>query len=142
LGFGLSRNRRRLAEGGAASGQLAGRIEVDEDNLWRTIAERWAPRIIDLDILTYDKIEIAEEGLNFPHKHISERPRPVAEIDTSFMPALHSLGPTAMPACEKCQHHAERRRRVIDIRERDARHKKSHANAQEISGGDNLRTGL
>ena len=34
-------------------------IEVD---LGRTPGERWGPRIIDLDILTYDKLTIAEDG--------------------------------------------------------------------------------
>ena len=66
-------------------------IEVD---LGRTSAERWAARIIDLDILTYDKIEIAEEGLNIPHKHMNERAFvlvPLAEIDAAFVPAYKTL---------------------------------------------------
>ena len=70
-------------------------IEVD---LGRTPGERWGPRIIDLDILTYDKLTIVEDGLAIPHKHLGDRAFvlvPLAEIDASFAPAYKLLDQTA-----------------------------------------------
>ena len=39
----------------------------------RAIEQRWGPRIIDLDILLYDKREIQTERLIIPHQRIKER---------------------------------------------------------------------
>lgn len=45
--------------------------------------ERWGPRILDLDLLLYDALTIAEPGLQVPHPHLHERAfvlLPLAEI--------------------------------------------------------------
>jgi 2-amino-4-hydroxy-6-hydroxymethyldihydropteridine diphosphokinase len=34
---------------------------------------RWGPRIIDVDILTYDALTVAEPDLVIPHPRIAER---------------------------------------------------------------------
>jgi len=66
-------------------------IEVD---LGRITAERWGPRAIDLDILTFDDVHIEEEGLTIPHASMNERAFvwvPLAEIDPSFAPLRDAL---------------------------------------------------
>jgi len=35
--------------------------------------ERWGPRVIDLDVLTYDDLEVDEPGLSIPHPRMHER---------------------------------------------------------------------
>lgn len=36
-------------------------------------SERWSPREIDIDIITYDNLVMKEKSLTVPHKHLSER---------------------------------------------------------------------
>lgn len=50
--------------------------------------ERWGPRLLDIDILTYGEERIEEEGLSLPHPRVLERAfvlRPLIEI----APGLH-----------------------------------------------------
>jgi 2-amino-4-hydroxy-6-hydroxymethyldihydropteridine diphosphokinase len=45
--------------------------------------ERWGPRILDLDLLLYGGLMLAEPGLQLPHPHLHERAfvlLPLAEI--------------------------------------------------------------
>ncbi len=45
--------------------------------------ERWGPRILDLDLLVYGALTLAEPGLQLPHPHLHERAfvlLPLAEI--------------------------------------------------------------
>jgi len=54
-----------------------------EDEIGRSPAERWRPRIIDLDILLYDDLILKTPELEIPHPHIAEREfvlKPLAEI--------------------------------------------------------------
>jgi len=44
-----------------------------ETKLGRIRSKPWGPRIIDIDILTFDAIEIVEPGLTLPHPHLLER---------------------------------------------------------------------
>jgi len=49
----------------------------------RSDAERWGPRVIDLDLLAYGDDVIDEPGLTLPHPHLHERAFvlvPLAEI--------------------------------------------------------------
>jgi 2-amino-4-hydroxy-6-hydroxymethyldihydropteridine diphosphokinase len=49
----------------------------------RTRELRWGPRTLDIDIIAFDEIEIAEPGLTLPHPHLFERAfvlAPLAEI--------------------------------------------------------------
>ncbi len=46
-------------------------------------AERWGPRLIDLDILLYDDVTLESEDLTLPHRRLAERAFvvvPLAEI--------------------------------------------------------------
>jgi 2-amino-4-hydroxy-6-hydroxymethyldihydropteridine diphosphokinase len=53
-------------------GMLAACGEVEE-KLGRVRAERWGPRIIDVDILLFDDLELQEEHLIIPHPRMLER---------------------------------------------------------------------
>ena len=59
-----------------------------ETAMGRVREEKWGPRIIDLDILTYGDALIDEEGLQVPHPYIAEREfvlEPLAEIAPDLM---------------------------------------------------------
>lgn len=54
-----------------------------ESEMGRLRTEKWAPRIIDIDILFYDNDIIHEPGLDIPHPHLHERKFtlvPLAEV--------------------------------------------------------------
>jgi 2-amino-4-hydroxy-6-hydroxymethyldihydropteridine diphosphokinase len=53
-------------------GVLAACKEV-ESELGRVKVERWGPRVIDVDILLYDDVELEEEDLVIPHPRMLER---------------------------------------------------------------------
>ncbi|WP_445501194.1 2-amino-4-hydroxy-6-hydroxymethyldihydropteridine diphosphokinase [Microvirga sp. G4-2] len=44
-----------------------------ERELGRIREVKWGPRIIDIDVLTYDDLEINEPDLTLPHPHMLER---------------------------------------------------------------------
>ena len=58
-----------------------------ESALGRLRTERWGPRTIDLDLLLYNDLRIAEPGLELPHPRLRERAfvlQPLAEIAGSL----------------------------------------------------------
>lgn len=62
-------------------------LQETERRLGRTVSERWGPRVIDLDLLLYDDLDIDEPGLRVPHPHLRERAFvlvPLAEIEARF----------------------------------------------------------
>jgi len=59
-----------------------------EDEMGRVRAERWGPRVIDVDVLTFDRREIHEDGLDVPHPRMHERAfvlAPLLELDADPM---------------------------------------------------------
>lgn len=64
-----------------------------EKEMGRVRTEKWAPRLIDLDILYYNRLFVKEEGLSIPHPHLQDRRFvlvPLAEILPNFIhPVLH-----------------------------------------------------
>ncbi len=67
-----------------------------ESNLGRTAGERWGPRVIDLDLLTYGAERIEEPDLRVPHPLLFERAFalvPLAEVDDSYAPSVAGLPP-------------------------------------------------
>lgn len=54
-----------------------------ERDAGRAREQRWGPRILDLDLLLYDQLQLDEPGLHLPHPHLHERAFvlvPLAEI--------------------------------------------------------------
>jgi 2-amino-4-hydroxy-6-hydroxymethyldihydropteridine diphosphokinase len=63
--------------------QLLVILKKIEENMGRTNAIRWGPRVIDLDILFYDDLILDADGLIIPHPLLHERNFvliPLAEI--------------------------------------------------------------
>lgn len=59
-----------------------------ERSLKRERRERWGPRLIDIDILTFGEERIEKEGLSVPHPRMAERAfvmLPLAEIAPELM---------------------------------------------------------
>ncbi|MBV2183742.1 MAG: 2-amino-4-hydroxy-6-hydroxymethyldihydropteridine diphosphokinase [Rhizobium sp.] len=57
-------------------------LDIERD-MKRVRAERWGPRTIDIDVLTYDGLEIDEQTLTVPHPRMTERAfvlMPLADI--------------------------------------------------------------
>jgi 2-amino-4-hydroxy-6-hydroxymethyldihydropteridine diphosphokinase len=64
--------------------ELLGLLLEVERSLGRVRAERWGPRVIDLDLLSYGDELIDEPGLHVPHPRLHERRfalEPLAELD-------------------------------------------------------------
>ena len=71
---------------------LAACMDV-EQRMGRVRRERWGPRIIDVDVLTYDEEEVDEPDLVLPHPRMNERAFvlvPLLELDPD--PALPGSG--------------------------------------------------
>jgi len=64
---------------------LAALLEVERGlGRIRSEGERWGPRAIDLDLLLYDDLVLAEPGLVVPHPRLRERRfvlEPLADLD-------------------------------------------------------------
>lgn len=62
-------------------------VKEMEKRLGRVAGERWGPRSIDIDVLTYDDLDIDVPGLRVPHHHLRQRAFvlvPLAEIDVRY----------------------------------------------------------
>lgn len=73
---------------------LLERLQELERELGRTPGERWGPRSIDLDVLTYGAERFSEPGLEIPHPLLRERAFalvPLAEIDPRYEPEAAAL---------------------------------------------------
>ena len=73
---------------------LLAALKAIEHVMVRVETERWGPRLIDLDILAYDDLEMREPGLTIPHERLFERAfalAPLAEIDPAFQAANDRL---------------------------------------------------
>ncbi|HIE12681.1 MAG TPA: 2-amino-4-hydroxy-6-hydroxymethyldihydropteridine diphosphokinase [Desulfotomaculum sp.] len=51
-----------------------------ENELGRVREEKWGPRVIDLDLLLYDDMEIVTEDLEIPHPRLEQRGFVVAPL--------------------------------------------------------------
>lgn len=79
--------------------ELLDALHAIERRLGRTDGERWGPRVIDLDLLLYDDLNVAEDGLRIPHEHLAERAFvlvPLAELDARFAALRDALDPTEL----------------------------------------------
>jgi 2-amino-4-hydroxy-6-hydroxymethyldihydropteridine diphosphokinase len=74
-------------------------LKKQEVLLGRVTSARWAPRIIDFDILTYDDVRIDDGALRIPHPQMLLRAFvlvPLAEIDESYVAARDALDPNEL----------------------------------------------
>jgi 2-amino-4-hydroxy-6-hydroxymethyldihydropteridine diphosphokinase len=65
-----------------------------EKSMGRERIVRWGPRLIDLDILTFDDLTISEPNLKVPHPHMLERAFvliPLIEIAPEYEQHLKKL---------------------------------------------------
>lgn len=54
--------------------ELLSQLKTIEKQMGRSTAEVWAPRLIDIDILYWHNLTMAQDDLNLPHARVSERP--------------------------------------------------------------------
>lgn len=76
--------------------ELLAELKRLERELGRVPGERWGPRLIDLDILTYGDERVDEPDLQVPHSRLYERAFalvPLAEVDRRFETAVAALPP-------------------------------------------------
>lgn len=83
-----------LLETALAPRALLDALKTAERSLGRTPGERWGPRVIDLDLLTYDDATIDEPDFHVPHAQLRRRGFvlvPLAEIDPAYAPLRDAL---------------------------------------------------
>ena len=74
--------------------RLLEKLKTLERDFGRAPADRWGPRIIDLDVLTYGERTIAEDDLQIPHPRLFERAFaliPLAEVDSRYVAPAQAL---------------------------------------------------
>lgn len=74
--------------------RLLASLKALEQRLGRMSADRWGPRRIDFDILTYEGVQLQDEELTLPHPHLFERAFvlvPLAQIDPAYRAACERL---------------------------------------------------
>ncbi|HLX97578.1 MAG TPA: dihydropteroate synthase, partial [Roseiarcus sp.] len=77
---------------------LLERVKALEVELGRKPAERWGPRVIDIDIIAYDDLELKSERLTLPHPELFNRAFvlvPLAEIAPDLIIAGSRVGEAA-----------------------------------------------
>lgn len=97
-------NAAALLETTLAPRDLLRALKVLEDELGRVTTFRWGPRVIDLDILAYDELQMNDPDLTIPHALLHERAfalAPLAEIDATFQAQLEALTPEARAEAER-----------------------------------------
>lgn len=68
-------------------------VKQIESDIGRTPTRHWGPRLIDIDIVFYDRLTLDDEELTIPHPRLAERAfvlAPLADIIPDFVhPILH-----------------------------------------------------
>ncbi len=47
---------------------------IIENDMGRVRGEKWGPRLIDIDLIAYERLELASDELTLPHQHAHMRP--------------------------------------------------------------------
>jgi 2-amino-4-hydroxy-6-hydroxymethyldihydropteridine diphosphokinase len=93
-----------LLESKNNANEILNKILKIETNMGRNREEKWAERLIDIDILFFNDAIIETENLKIPHPLIQERMfalKPMAEIDTNFIHPI--LNKTISELIENCK---------------------------------------
>jgi len=106
---------------------LLQRIKEIERSLGRQDQERWAPRVIDIDILWWDGNEVRSDGLTIPHPEILRRP--------FVLEPLRDLIPDVVLDGETVEAHANRVRAQASAAEVRLSAAEVRASAAENRGG-------
>lgn len=75
--------------------ELLERCQAVERLLGRERTVRWGPRVIDLDILVYRDVVLAEPDLVLPHPHMTDRAFvlcPLADVAPDLVVKGHGIG--------------------------------------------------
>jgi 2-amino-4-hydroxy-6-hydroxymethyldihydropteridine diphosphokinase len=89
-------NAAAILETGLPPALLLAALQGMEQEFGRVRGLRWGPRVLDLDLLTYDDLRLDGPQLTLPHPHLFERAFvlvPLAEIDPAFAAAAGALSP-------------------------------------------------
>ncbi len=82
--------------------ELLKETQAVEDELGRVRAERWGPRTIDVDVLTFDERTVDEPELVVPHPRMHERGFvlvPLGELDPDpMLPGERKLSALRLPS--------------------------------------------
>ncbi len=68
--------------------QLLQQVKLIEAEMGREPTRHWGPRLIDIDILYYNKLLLDEDDLSIPHRYIAERAfvlSPLADIIPDYV---------------------------------------------------------
>ncbi len=83
--------------------ELYSKIKAIEDNLGRKKTFRWGPRLIDIDIIAYERCVINTKGLTLPHKEYMQRAfvlKPISDMpDAVEVAGLNMTLIEKMTAC-------------------------------------------
>ncbi|GAB4387494.1 MAG: 2-amino-4-hydroxy-6-hydroxymethyldihydropteridine diphosphokinase [Thermodesulfovibrionales bacterium] len=79
------------AETGLGPRDLLLALKAVEAEMGRAPAERYGPRVIDLDILLYGSLAVKEPGLEIPHPRMHERAFVLAPLSEIAPRAVHPV---------------------------------------------------
>ncbi|MCL4872943.1 2-amino-4-hydroxy-6-hydroxymethyldihydropteridine diphosphokinase [bacterium] len=89
------------ARSGLSPGELLQYLKGIEAGMGRREAERWGPRLIDLDIIFYGSRVVRDERIEVPHPHAKERAFvmvPLSEIAPGFIDPLSGASVSELAA--------------------------------------------
>ena len=91
--------------------ELMRQILKIESDMGRVRLEKWAPRVIDIDILFFDNLVLHETGLHIPHPHLHERKFTLAPLAELIPHYIHpEIGKSVGQLLREVNDHLEVRR--------------------------------
>src|SRR5262249_39074419 len=82
-----------------APAELLRAVKAIEQEMGRQPARRWGPRLIDIDLLTWNRLRLETPELTLPHPHILARPfvwEPLAELAPALVQELRADAPLSL----------------------------------------------
>lgn len=78
-----------LAQTGLQPSALLQKLKETEKRLGRTDNRQWKPRPLDIDILFYNDLILADEALKIPHPYLAERKFVLVPLAEIFPEMIH-----------------------------------------------------